>query len=75
MAVWLRGGRICDVGEGRYRDGDIRIETGRITALGQAGRPSGDDRVIDVAGAFLLPGLIDCHVRWPPSRPSATSAS
>ena len=51
MATWLRGGRIYDGGAGGWRDGDIRIEGARFAAIGQAGTPSGDDTVIDVAGA------------------------
>jgi imidazolonepropionase-like amidohydrolase len=62
MVQWLRGGNVYDVGEGVYRRRDIRIEAGRIAALAEGAKPSGDDRVIDVDGAYLLPGLIDCHV-------------
>ena len=62
MATWIRGGRVYDVATGAWRDGDIRIEKGVFAAVCAGGRPSGDDAVIDVAGAYLLPGLIDCHV-------------
>ncbi|MBT5432309.1 MAG: amidohydrolase family protein [Alphaproteobacteria bacterium] len=62
MAIWVRGGRLYDVVAGSYRDGDIRIEDGRIEAIGASGAPLGDDQVIDAAGAFLFPGFIDCHV-------------
>ena len=62
MAIWLRGGRLYDVVEGVYRDADLRIERGRIAELGTTGRPSGDDPVVDAAGAFFFPGFIDCHV-------------
>lgn len=62
MAIWLRGGRCYDVAAGRFTVGDIRIEGGRIAAIAGGGRPAGDDRTIDMAGAFLMPGFIDCHV-------------
>ena len=62
MAIWLRGGKLYDVGEGDWRDGDMRIERGRIADADASGRPSGDDAVIDAAGAFLMPGFVDCHV-------------
>lgn len=62
MAQWLRGGSIYDVAEGAYRRGDIRIEAGRIASISDGAKPAGDDAVIDVEGAYLLPGLIDCHV-------------
>ena len=62
MATWIRGGRLYDVTEGTWRDGDLRVEEGRIADSGASGRPTGDDSVIDVEGAFLMPGFIDCHV-------------
>jgi len=62
MATWVRGGKVYDGAAGNWRDVDIRIEDTRFVTVGNAGKPSGDDFVVDVAGAFLLPGLIDCHV-------------
>ena len=62
MAQWLRGGSIYDVTAGAYRRGDVRIEAGRIASISDGAKPAGDDQVIDVEGAYLLPGLIDCHV-------------
>jgi dihydroorotase len=44
---------------------DVVVERGRVTAVGRdAGRelgPSDRVRVVDVAGAWLLPGLVDVH--------------
>ncbi len=40
---------------------DVRIEGGRIVALG-AGLPRDGAMAIDGGGRTLLPGLIDCHV-------------
>ena len=62
MAIWLRGGRLYDVAAGRFAAGDIRIEDGRIAAIAAGGRPAAGDSAVDMAGAFLLPGFIDCHV-------------
>ena len=62
MAIWLRGGRCYDVAAGRFTAGNIRIEGCRIAAIAGGGRPAGDDRTMDTAGAFLMPGFIDCHV-------------
>jgi dihydropyrimidinase len=41
-------------------DGDILIEGERITAVGQVSAADGAE-VIDAAGCFVLPGLIDNH--------------
>lgn len=52
------------VNEGRRTHGDLAIRAGRIEALGAdlAGRPAA--RVIDAAGALLLPGMIDDQVHF-----------
>ena len=62
MVQWLRGGNVYDVTAGAYHRADIRMEAGRIAAFAESSKPADDDHVIDVAGAYLLPGLIDCHV-------------
>ena len=41
MATWIRGGRVYDVHEAAYRDADIRIEEGRIAAIGAASQAVG----------------------------------
>lgn len=62
MSTWIRGGQVYDVHEALYRRHDIEVVDGRVARLAAAGKPGKDDSVIDVDGAFLLPGLIDCHV-------------
>ena len=64
MGVLLVNGRIID-GTGRVVEkGYVVIEGENITEVGAdfKGRTSGYDRVIDLSGCSLLPGLIDCHV-------------
>ncbi len=59
----LRGGAVFDVESRGFRAGvDVVCEGERIrgVAAGDAG-PAGA-RVIECGGAFVLPGLIDCHV-------------
>ncbi len=41
-------------------EGDISIEGGVITAIGVA--PTAADRVVDLHGATLFPGIVDAHV-------------
>jgi imidazolonepropionase-like amidohydrolase len=62
----VRAGRVLDMGSGLYRaDQGIWIEGGRIKQIGafdavRAAAPR-DVVVIDVGGAAVMPGLIDCH--------------
>jgi imidazolonepropionase-like amidohydrolase len=47
--------------------GFVRIREGRIAASGPMSayrKAGGSERVIDLAGQTLLPGLIDCHVHF-----------
>ncbi|WP_225047226.1 dihydroorotase [Lacticaseibacillus kribbianus] len=44
--------------------GDILIQDGRITALGEHLAAPADARVIDAAGATVMPGLVDVHVHF-----------
>jgi imidazolonepropionase-like amidohydrolase len=60
--LWLRGGNVLDVENGAFRRADVAIRDQRIESILPAGKPAAKDEVIDVTGAWLLPGLIDCHV-------------
>jgi imidazolonepropionase-like amidohydrolase len=60
---WLTGGHVYDVHSGSFRRADVEIDGDRIGLIVDGGAELGrDDDVIDVDGAWLLPGLIDCHV-------------
>jgi len=57
--IVFSGGRVFDGTGADPYPADVAIEDDRIVAVG----PSLDgDRVIDVVGRTLLPGLFDCHV-------------
>jgi len=56
MATILRGARVFD-GTGFTEPTDIAIDSGRIVASAPA-----DAAVVDVAGGYLVPGFIDCHI-------------
>ncbi len=43
-------------------EGDVSIRDGRIAAIGAVDPASPHERVIDVAGALVLPGFIQTHV-------------
>jgi len=61
-ALVLRGGLIFDgTGSEPFR-GDVVVRDGTIEAVGQPRRePPEAALVIDTSGAFVMPGLIDCH--------------
>jgi imidazolonepropionase-like amidohydrolase len=56
------GGAFLNVETGEYREGDLRVDDGIITELGTRLAAPADARRVDLRGAFVLPGLIDCHV-------------
>ena len=45
---------------GRFEETTLAIEHDRIVALGAA--PEAEDRVINLAGRYVVPGLVDVHV-------------
>jgi imidazolonepropionase len=49
-------------GYGELRDGAVRVENGRIVRVGpRAAVPVDGAAVVDCGGAWMTPGLIDCH--------------
>ena len=63
--VW-RGATLIDGGGGApVADSVVVVEDGRILAVGGPGTPvPAGATVIDVAGKWLIPGLIDAHVHF-----------
>lgn len=60
--VLIRAARLLDVRTGKWIENPaIRVENGRITAVTAGGQPAPGERVVDLAGMSLLPGLIDMH--------------
>jgi imidazolonepropionase-like amidohydrolase len=60
--LWLTGGSVYDVEAATFHRADIAVDDGRIAAIACGAKPAAGDRIVDVRGAWLLPGLIDCHV-------------
>jgi imidazolonepropionase-like amidohydrolase len=60
--LYVRAGRLVDVVQGRVlRDQLIRIEDGRIAAVGAFAQPPAGASVIDWSAFTVLPGLMDMH--------------
>jgi imidazolonepropionase-like amidohydrolase len=56
----LTNGLFLDVEAASYREGDLHADDGIIAEPGSLLAP--DARRVDLGGAYVLPGLIDCHV-------------
>lgn len=86
-ALLLRSGKLLDVDSGEYTEGDLLCVDGRIAETGSGLTAPQGARTLDLAGAAVLPGLIDAHVHvtaatadlgtlpsWSPSYATAHSA-
>jgi cytosine/adenosine deaminase-related metal-dependent hydrolase len=54
----IRGGTLIDGTGGEARLGDIAINDGKITAIGDVAAAEGDE-VIDASGSYVCPGFVD----------------
>jgi len=63
MDLCLRGGRVIDPGRGVDAEADVILKDGVVARSGKgiAAGLSGDVRIIDVRGKWVIPGLIDLH--------------
>ncbi|MEU8396892.1 amidohydrolase family protein [Nonomuraea sp. NPDC048892] len=62
MSLLLRNALLLDITTGEYAEGDLRCADGRVAETGRGLRAPDGTRVIDLAGAHVVPGLIDAHV-------------
>jgi dihydroorotase len=60
MGLLLKGGEVLDPGAGLAGALDVRLRDGRVAEVGPALAADGD-RVEDVTGRLVVPGLIDLH--------------
>jgi imidazolonepropionase-like amidohydrolase len=59
--ILIRNATILTVSHGTIDKGDILIKDGKIAAVGVTLKAPPDAVVIDAAGQFVTPGIIDCH--------------
>jgi imidazolonepropionase-like amidohydrolase len=57
----IRGGTVLDGVGGQIDNGDVLIENGRIAAVGTGLEAPEGATVIDAAGRYVTPGIIDIH--------------
>lgn len=59
MITLFRNGNIWK--DSQFVTSDLAIDDSHITVIGSPADEAAFDRVIDVTGQYLLPGIIDCH--------------
>jgi imidazolonepropionase-like amidohydrolase len=60
-AIVIQNATILTVSHGTIEHGSILIKDGKIAEIGQSVKAPKDAQVIDAAGQFVIPGIIDCH--------------
>jgi imidazolonepropionase-like amidohydrolase len=59
--ILIQNATIMTVSHGTIEHGSILIKDGKIAEVGQSIKAPKDAQVIDAAGQFVIPGIIDCH--------------
>jgi imidazolonepropionase-like amidohydrolase len=59
--ILIQNATILTVSHGTIERGSILIKDGRIAEVGASVKAPKDAQVIDAAGQFVMPGIIDCH--------------
>ena len=59
--ILIRNATILTVSHGTIEHGLILIKDGKIAEVGASINAPKDAQVIDAAGQFVMPGIIDCH--------------
>jgi imidazolonepropionase-like amidohydrolase len=59
--ILIQNATILTVSHGTIEHGSILIKDGKILEVGQSIKVPKDAQVIDAAGQFVMPGIIDCH--------------
>jgi imidazolonepropionase-like amidohydrolase len=59
--ILIQNATILTVSHGNIEHGSILIKDGKIAEVGPSVKTPKDAQVIDAAGQFVMPGIIDCH--------------
>src|SRR5688572_23103050 len=57
----IRNATVLTVTRGTLQNTDVLLRNGKIAGIGKNLNASGDARVIDGTGKYVMPGIIDCH--------------
>jgi imidazolonepropionase-like amidohydrolase len=59
--ILIQNATILTVSHGTIERGSILIKDGKIAEVGTSIKAPKDAQVVDAAGQFVIPGIIDCH--------------
>ncbi len=59
--ILIQNATIYTVSHGTIEHGSVLIKDGKIAEVGKSIKAPKDAQVIDAAGQFIIPGIIDCH--------------
>ena len=59
--ILIQNATVMTVSHGTIEHGAILIKDGKIAEVGQSIKAPAGAQVIDAAGQFVIPGIIDCH--------------
>jgi imidazolonepropionase-like amidohydrolase len=59
--IVIQNATILTVSHGTIEHGSILIKDGKIAEIGASVKAPKDATIIDAAGQFVMPGIIDCH--------------
>lgn len=57
----IRNATVLTITHGTLQNTDVLVRRGKIAAVGKNLKASGDAKVVDASGKYLMPGIIDCH--------------
>jgi dihydroorotase len=57
----IKGGHVIDPATEFDKRADILVKDGRIRQISSAIAATGNTKIIDATGKYVIPGLIDCH--------------
>jgi imidazolonepropionase-like amidohydrolase len=57
----IRNATVLTITHGTLANTDILIRRGKIAGIGKGLKAAANARVIDAAGKFVMPGIVDCH--------------
>lgn len=59
--ILIQNATVLTVSHGTIEHGSVLIKDGKIVEVGKSIKVPKDAQVIDAAGQFVMPGIIDCH--------------